>query len=285
MKTGGYSFNIRSALIALLLPMIGGIASAQRQNQSFTDDSQPTRVRQVFVNVTGDPKLAHRLLAFIDLELEDAGLQLANTEANADAEIDADVASESGSQNLGIGILRARLTADGKSEAHDSCESLSSSEDGDFFGLAAQPLADWVREKFPKADTIRVDPASDTTASNLFGAELPGFLKASGLKVVDSGTADATLLVRLAKEKVSVEETILKYKLSLTLKNGSVPLRSNETSITSATAKSAPELCPSRVDDLDWLVGQDPFFQIARSLVKTLRNNNRRAALGQGIKK
>jgi len=236
------------------------------------------RIGRVFLNVTGDQKLAHRLLTFFDLEFEDTGIQLMNTEVNADAEVDAEVNPEIEHHNLGIGVIKLSSSANGKTETISSCESLGTPEDGEFFASSTEGLATNLRQKYPNAKTVKLDPASDTTASNVFAYQLPGSLKAAAFTLVDSGTADVVLLIDLARQKVPVEEHVIKYKVNVTLRDGSRPIYSDGTGVISAKATDAPELCPNRVADLDWLSGTDPLFQLSERIVKQIKANNRRAA-------
>jgi hypothetical protein len=88
---------------------------------------------------------------------------------------------------------------------------------------------------------------------------------------------DLTLRIDLTREKVPVEEHVTKYKVKISLRDGSQLFASDGTGVISAKATSVPELCPGRVTDLDWLSGSDTLFQLAERVVKQLRINNRRA--------
>lgn len=261
------SFSVLVVLSALATPN----AIAQTQVLGTNQGKQPILVKKVFVNVTGDPKLAHRLLTFIDLELEDASFLAATTEADADAEIDADVVVQVETTNLGLGLSKWSTTAEGKTNTLTSCESLSSSEEGEFFGGSAEKLVAGLRERYPTAKTLEFDPSSDTTGSKVFGYELSNFLKTSGFEVVNSGKAAVSLHVNLVRLKVPVEERLVKYKWALTLKDGSRPSFSNGTGILSARASNPPAFCPDRVENLDWLAGGDPLFRESQSLIRQLR--------------
>jgi hypothetical protein len=269
-----------AAVTTVLLFSVASALGARAQSGQFsgTGSSSTTTVRKLFLNVTGDPKLAHRLLSFLDLELEDTGIQLMNTEGNADAEVDAEVHAQIETQNLGIGVMKLWSTANGKTEITSSCESLGTPEDGEFFASSTDGLAIQLRKKYPNAKTVKLDTASDTTASKVFSYQIPSALKASAFTIVESGTADVTLRVDLTREKVSVEENIIKFKVSANLRDGSQLFTSDGTSVISAKASSTPQLCPARVSDLDWLSGPDPLFQLAERLAKQLRINNRKAA-------
>jgi hypothetical protein len=271
--------NIAIVLIAVLFST-ALVVDAHAQGDHFNGIGSPstTPVRRVFLNVTGDPKLAHRLLSFLDLEFEDTGIQLMNTEANADAEVDSEVNAEIENQDLGIGVMRLSSTANGKTETTSSCESLGTPADGEFFSSSTDGLATQLREKHPDAKTVKLDTASDTAASKVFSYQLPNALKASSFTIVgESGTPDLTLRIDLMREKVPIEEHVIKYKVKVNLRNGSRLFSSDGSGVISARATSVPELCPGRVTDLDWLSRSDTLFQVAESIVKQLRINNRRA--------
>lgn len=271
--------DIAAVLTVALLSMASPVlASAQNGQFSGTSSPPTATVRKVFLNVTGDPKLTHRLVSFLELELEDTGIQLMNTEANADAEVDAEVTAQTENQNLGIGVMKLSSAANGKTEITSSCESLGTPEDGEFFASSTDGLASQLRKKYPDAKSVKIDSASDTTASKVFSYQLPGALKTSSFILVESGTADVTLRIDLTREKVPVEEHAIKYKVSAHLGDGSLLFTSDGTGVISARAASTPQLCPERVSNLDWLSSTDPLFQVAEQVVKRLRANNRRAA-------
>jgi hypothetical protein len=269
--------GIAVVLVTVLFSLVSAGSSAQSGQFSGTTSPSTTTVRKVFLNVTGDAKLTHRLWTFLDLELEDTGIQLMNTEANADAEVDAEVNAQTENQNLGIGVMKLWSTANDKTEITSSCESLGTPEDGEFFASSTDSLATRLREKYPNAKTVQLDPASDTTASKVFPLQIPSALKTSGFTLVESGTPDVTLRFDLTRKRVPVEERVIKYKISARLSDRSLLFSSEGTGVISARATSAPQLCPGQVTDLDWLSGPDPLFQIAERVVKQLRINNRKA--------
>jgi len=270
--------RLRSALFTTLLFLtastVGGVAQASEVG--IHQSQFGIRIRKVFINITGDPKLAHRLLSFFDLEFEDTGIQLTNTEADADAEIDVEVNAEVENANLGIGIMKVTSISNGKADTKSSCQSLGTQEDGEFFDSSSDGAATDLRQKYPDAKTVKLDPASDASASKTFLYRLPGALKASAFALVESGSADVTLRVDLTRQKVPVEEHILKYKMQMTTNDGSRPINSSGTRVISARAITTPDLCPDRVTDLDWLSTTDPLFQMAQNSVKQIRKSNRR---------
>ncbi len=270
--------NVATLLAAVLFSMASAVGThAQDTHFNAVGSSSAMPVRKVFLNVTGDPKLAHRLLTFLDLEFEDTGIQLMNTEADADAEVDSEVSVETENQDLGIGVMKLSSTANGKTEITNSCESLGTPADGEFFASSTDGLARNLREKYANARTIKLDMNSDMTASKVFSYQLPSALRTSSFTIVENGVPDVTLRIDLTREKVPVEEHVIKYKVKVDLKNGSQLFNSNGTGVVSAKAISRPSLCPERVTDLDWLSSTDPLFQLAERIVKQLRTNNRKS--------
>ena len=270
--------NIATVLAAVVFSMASAVRThAQDTRFNAVGSSSAMPVRKVFPNVTGDPKLAHRLLTFLDLEFEDTGIQLMNTEAGADAEVDSEVSVEIENQDLGIGVMKLSSTANGKTEITNSCESLGTPADGEFFASSTDGLARNLREKYANARTIKLDTNSDMTASKVFSYQLPSALSTSSFTIVKTGVPDVTLRIDLTREKVPVEEHVIKYKVKVDLKDGSQLFSSNGTGVVSAKAISRPSLCPERVTDLDWLSSTDPLFQLAERIVKQLRTNNRKS--------
>ena len=267
--------RLLTAFLFLMASALGTHAQDSRINSMESPSTTP--VRKVFLNVTGEPKLAHRLLSFLDLEFEDTGIQLMNTEANADAEVDSEVSGEIENHDLGLGVLKLSSTANGKTEIMSSCESLGSSADGEFFASSTDGLARRLREKYASARTVMLDTKSDTTASKVFSYQLPSALRTSSFTIVEIGVPDVTLRIDLTREKVPVEEHVIKYKVRVDLKDGSQLFNSNGTGVVSAKAVSRPSLCPERVTDLDWLSTTDPLFRLAEQIVKQLRDHNRRS--------
>lgn len=265
--------------LAILSGLTTTEVEAQALDLGINRNSQPILVRKVFVNVTGDPKLAHRFLTFIDLELEDASFEAVTTEAYADAEIDAEVDAAVENNNLSLGLIRLSTVADNKTNASTSCESLSTSGEDELFSGSAEKLATQLRRTYPAAKKLKVDPASNLSASKVFRYNLPTFLKSSTFEVVDSGNADVSLRVDLIRVKVPIEERVVKYKWRILLKDSSRPSSFSEgTGILSAEAPNPPESCPDRAQNLDWLANTDPLFRESQSIARQLRMTRKMAA-------
>ncbi len=272
----------RAARVAasLLLMSACEAAFAQTTQHVGLPGNQTSRISKVFVNLTGDTRLSRRLWSFIDFELEDAGIMLMNTEVGADTIINGQVDPEITNHRLSLGVARIELTVNGKTETVDSCESLSSDENGDVFNQSAEAVAEKIREKFPTARTVKLDSVSNTKASETFASELPGWLKKSGFGTVESPTADVFLRVDLTRENVLVEEDGVKYGIGAFYRDGSTLFDERGDGILSAKLLGTPpELCPDRVADLEWLYGDDPLFRVARDVARQIRRHNMKVAV------
>ncbi len=269
------------SVVMLALALIG-VADAQTSTLVSNDAAQRARIRKVFLNLTGDPKLAHRLWTFLEIELDDAHISLANTEADADSVIDGKVTEQVHTQNLGLGVIRMQITTNGKTESLDSCASTSTDENGDLFNGSATGVFQRLREKYPKALTVKLDPASNMTRSESFSAELPRSLKAADFKFVEAANADLGVRIDLIPEKVPVVEREIAYDVTARSIDGSVPFSSKGSGVLSAGLEGpAPQPCPKNFSDLDWLANADPLFNVARAVSKQFRRANLQVSLSQ----
>lgn len=285
MQTCAIVPGFRSVVVASLLFVAGNnIAPAQRSDVSSLGSAHGTRINRVFVNLTGDPKLTHRLWTLLDFELEDAHVLLASTETDADAIVNGEIHAQVTKHNLGLGVIRMRATGNRQVENFDSCASLSSDEGGSLFDRSASGTGEAVRKKYPNASTIRLDPASDMTQSKSFRDELVQSLQESDFKIVDTSSSDITLRVDLVPEKVPVEENVLTYDTVVIARDGSQLLSSRGTGVLSATLEGhPPDQCPERVADLDWLSGNNPLYAVARYVAKELRRQNSRISTSNQV--
>jgi hypothetical protein len=247
------------------------IASAQGPGRTATDEKHEIKVGKVFINIIGNPKLAHRLWTFIDLEMEDSGILVTNTEADADTIINGTVSTKTEPQDLTIGVIRMQLTAHDKAERMDSCATLSTKKNGELFDITRYDVADKLRQKYPDAQTVMIDPASDMTASALFSEKLPAQLKTSGFAVVNAKPADLFLRVELVREKVTIEEDKETYEINVASRDRQVQLRESGGGVLSARLTGhVPEACPDRIN-LEWLTMRDSLFETSRELAKHFR--------------
>jgi hypothetical protein len=261
-------------LIGMLLMVVVGnnVAIAQAPQELNLDSNHGAQLKRVFVNLTGDPRFTRRLWTLLDFEFEDAHLLHANTPAEADATVNGDLHAQVRKLSLGLGVVRLQVTANGQRENLDSCASLSTDENSNLFDRSASSTAATIRTKYPKASTIRFDSGSDMTRSEPFRDELARSLRESNFKIVDTSSSDITLRVDLMQEKVAIEENVVEYKIAVTAKYGTLFSNLSGNGVISATLVGhPPELCPKRVDDLDWLSRDNPLYTVARNIVKAFK--------------
>jgi hypothetical protein len=278
----------RALMPALLLVMLGnGIAVAQTSDELKIGGNRGTQMKRVFVNVTGDPKLSRRLWMLIGFELEDASFQRANTDDDADTVVDGKIETRVAKVNLGLGVIRMQATAGGRTQNLDSCATLNGNESGEVFNGAATRIGETLREKYPDASTIRIDPASNTTQSESFPDELARSLRKANFKIVETSPSDITLRVELVREKVPVEEKLVDYELAVSTRDGMRQYPTHGTIVGSAMlAGPPPALCPSLVNDLDWLSDTSTLYQVVQVSVKEMKKQRSQSlAPNQEIKK
>ncbi|HLJ29133.1 MAG TPA: rhomboid family intramembrane serine protease [Candidatus Angelobacter sp.] len=256
-------------------------AEAVTTSEWVTSRGNKTRVARVFINLSGNPTLVQRLSSFLKLELEDAGIIVTNTQAEADAVISGEVNAQIQQVNGGFGVIRMQITVNGNVEKIGFCASLSTVDYGDFFNLSAGDVAGRVRQKYPNARTVKIDSASDMALSNKLGVELPVELKASGFSISESGSADLILRIDLAQQKVPVEENTAKYKVRVVTHNGTqLSSESGSGVLFAKLAAAAPAVCPDRFTDLEWLYSNDPLFAVASRFARDLQSANAKLSVG-----
>jgi hypothetical protein len=238
-------------------------------------DSDKTPVTRVFVRLTGDARLVRRTWNIFNVELEDAGVTVVSKEAEADAVLLGEIGSQIKRTSIVFDVIQMRISANGNLEKIESCESLTTNENGvDFLRYySAEDVVHQIRQKHPNAQTVKLDPASDISLSKSFATALPAELKASGFTVTNSGSADIILRVNLAYRKVAVDEMKVKYNLRATTRDGAMLVTSKSSEVLSAKlAEPAPAVCPDRFADLDFLRGNE--FATAHRFVKNLTKAN-----------
>jgi len=251
-------FKLRwKAGFALVFMTCSMLAACVQKAAKIVEDVQKTKkIKKVFLNIRGDAKLGHRLWTYLDFELEDRGIALVDSEKDADAVADIDLTKEVVTANLGLGVIRIHSQVDGKNVEENQCASLSTNEDdGELFAASAEGAAHSLRRRFPKAHTVKLDDASDWASSESFRSKFTQNIKDSGFVLVDGPKADIVLRVNLEKKKVPVDEETVAYRMSLIARGGERgPVSSSGTRTLFAKLKSsAPEVCPDRFDNLDWV--------------------------------
>ena len=236
----------------------------------------PQGVKRIFVQVKGDPKLSSRMRTYLDFALEDRNFAVVDAQSDSDAVLGVEITREAGTDALWLGVIHLHFRTDGKDTDRQRCASLGNSEAGDLFNLSSEGIARDIRDNFPNARTVKFDEHSDMTKSEHFRSELEDALKTSGFSVLNGSSPDVVLGVDLTTERVPIEKQTLKYHISFAGSDEADPYTMDGYHILSAKLKSnAPEVCPDRFNDLDWLAGSsDPISQVAYELAKNLNKRN-----------
>lgn len=255
------------ALVPLPLACHGCFSEPTHSDGEGANKSGPM---SVYIDIGGDPSLARRFSTFFEFSMEDAGIVRVQSKSEADFVIDGEVTEQKKAHEIGVGIVHAQLSQNGKLTEMQDCATLNSDANGELFDGAAKNTVSQIRGKFPGAHTIRFDPGSDTKESGVFGDQLPSSLRNEGFNPSASGSADIVLHVSLSRQKVAVNERLAKYDIEISGKDGNSLSSSNGTTIVSAKlATTPPETCPNQFDDLRWLAGEG-LYNDARMLVKSL---------------
>lgn len=273
---------MRSASIFLsFIVALSTLAGAQEQ-ATPSPESKEAPIRNVYVNIAGDKKLAHRLSTFLDLELGDAGFSTVGSEDSADAVIAGEVRGGPRQATLSLGVIELRYFLGGENGSRNFCASISEDENRDLFEGASAELANQLRHSFPQAKSFRIDPASDVTASKVFGHGLMRSLQDAGFTPAGPRTQpDIGIHVDLKTVTVAVNETLTNYRLMAVARNKKALGAWNGNGILAvAPVRGVPRVCPARFVDFDWLTGNDALYTAARNVVKAMRKENAERAAG-----
>jgi len=275
-------------MFATVIGLRGDVVQQYREELALRIDpaaAGKTHVMRIFMDVKGNPKLVRRLRNFLNIELEEAGITIVDNQAEADATILGDITAEIERKNIGFGVVGMETSAKGKTDKREFCAAMSTAEDGEFFDRSAENVAHQIRHTHPDAQTVKLHPASNMAASEVFGRNLPEELKSSGFTVTDSSPADLILRISLAPQKAPVDESVMKYKLRIATPNGVLLTGESGGGVLFAKlAGAAPAVCPDRFVELGWLYSNDPFFAVARNLVKIILKYNADAPSDQASK-
>lgn len=263
-----------TALAALLLAIVTMACNAclQESLQTHGESGPNSKGMKVYIELTGDAKLSRRFLAFLDLAFEGKGISRATTSFGADVVVKGNLTAQKQKTNLGLGLVRMQITYEAKQTSKDSCASIGTNPGGELFEHAAKKAAEEIRKAYPKAQTVRLDPASDMKTSDSFGNELPVYLKTSDFNVVKSGPADLLLHIELVRQDVPLEEETVKYEFTVS-GDERTSLRSTNGTGRTSVKRQGDELhvpCPERLANFDWLTDNDPLFIAARDLTRGL---------------
>lgn len=275
---------LRFATVVLVI-IFAAVAQARREvalkylnAQNFISSSRinypnrPPKLARVFLDLKGDPKLVRYFSSLLRAELENDGITVTNSAAEADAVVHGEIHAQIEHTNLGLGVIRMQIDSQHDQQKIDSCASLSTDAEGNFFDqIAAGNAAERARTRYPDARTVRLDPESDMAASSQFADELPSKLKKSGFTVVQSGPADIALHIALLPQKVSIEEDEAAYDIRVVAQDGAPLYEFNGSAVLFAKlAGPAPAACPERVTDLKWIYNTNTFYSIVKDVASDL---------------
>lgn len=259
--------------IALLVSLLSQPATAQDTTVHHGDSY--TRITRLFVNLTGDPKITRHLYAFLQLELEDVGIEVVESESRADAELDGNLVRKIRAGELNVGVLHLEVASGNDTKQWDDCGATANGIGNDLFNTSAGDVAASLRDKYPNAAKILIDPASDLSASEIFGASFESFLRKSKFELVKGAPFDLRVKVRLEIQKVKIDQDDLLWDLDVRMRDGNLVYSEKGSTPITATASTIPTLCGGSLHDLSWLSGrQDQVFELARSTAKSLTQNN-----------
>lgn len=243
----------------------------------FDPTAGKSPVKQVFLTLKGDAKLVHRFSTFLNLELEDRGITIAKNAPEADTVINGEVHAEAERKNIGVRLIEMQITANGKVNKSNSCGTVNDTEAGDFFQGSAGDVAHQLREQYPEARTLSLDKASEMAASQEFSSAFPGELKSFGFTLVPSTPADIAVRIKIAAQKVSMDENLTVYDIKAVSRDGTVLFDDHGSGPTSARSTEAPPaVCPDYfvAIDLMYRYQNDPLLAAARQLADKLRVPN-----------
>lgn len=256
---------MKPVAVVLFLLSLATFTAAQTESTelSVSKDHPPkVKVRKVFANVTGDPKLAKRMWKLLDLELDDRGIELVSGESAADAVINVEVGTSTAHKNLYVGTEKIEYL-DGSHAADQKCASSSNGADSELYsGGASDSIVKTIVEKFPAARTFSLDESSDLGASKKFKSELLAALTSQGLRQV-AGKADVPLKISLATIQVPIEVQQRTYKAELRPGSSGFPSTySCNGAVSTTLIGTAPAACPGNFGDLSWNNAQNDVLAV-----------------------
>jgi membrane associated rhomboid family serine protease len=265
-------------MFATIVQLRSDVVKQYREDQALklaqsSDAVHNLKVRRVFIHVKGNPKLVHRLEGFLKVELEEAGIQIAGNEKEADAVIGGEITSDITHESLGLGIVKMQVTAYGNVEQTDFCAETATGEGVDYFDSSSSEVAEKIRQKYPNARTVKLDSASDTKASKKFDQELPGELKRSNFIISESLPADVILRINLESRKFRFDQAVVHYNISiLTSKGAIVSTHSGNGSLYAKIVDKPPAFCAGRFSGLTWLPHNNDAFSLVDQIVEGLQD-------------
>lgn len=251
------------------------LAGGLEQTKVVQNTEASAHIKNVFLNIRGDARATHRMWTYLDFELEDRSFTVVDSEHDADAVVDMEIKSQTDVEDLSVGMVHLRFHANGKDTQEETCASLGHGTSVELFDNSPEAIALDLKERFPDAHTVKLDSASDIAASKLFHAKFEEALKTAKLALIADGSADVLVDVKLAVAEVAIEEQTLHYELHAVTHEKQL-FSETGTLILSVRLKGhAPEPCPERFDDLEWVAtAGDPIVNVALSVAKDLVRSN-----------
>jgi hypothetical protein len=224
----------------------------------------------VYLNATGDPKLVHRFLMYAADEFDDAGLALTSDPKQAGVTVSAALSTSTRTVTIANGLVQMTAIAGGQNSELNQCGTLNSDQNGQVFNSAAKSAADEILNKFPNANSISIDQASNFDAAPDFKSASESALRNSGKTVSVSKTADVVVTIKLERRKFSVEEAMQNYKIE-TMGSGSSSTQDISEVRSAKLVGEPPKVCPGNLADQSWLETASPsdvVRQLARRIAK-----------------
>ncbi len=188
--------------------------------------------------------------------------------------------------NIDVSLFRIQVVSQNTIEKINSCAGLVRPGGSVEMFSPSDDILGAIRKKYPDARNVRFDPANDKNSSIQFGPgpeqqvqndflpDLQSKLKKSGLTLADSTPADILLRINVTAEKVSVQEDLAVYDLTVVAQNGATLYSSNGTSVQSAKLDHAAAACSEHLGRLEWLKDDHPLSQAARALTRNLQKQD-----------
>src|SRR5581483_1235249 len=97
------------------------------------------------------------------------------------------------------------------------CSDLSDADGGELFEDSAKSVSKLIKERYPKTGTVKLEPDSDMSLSDIFSSDLRAALNSVGVKLVSSGTADLIVRIDLQRKQIQLKQRLLSTSLQLLL--------------------------------------------------------------------
>jgi hypothetical protein len=233
------------------------------------DASSPSHFR-VRLDLHGNPRLVRRFRAYLETELDDAGMTATATPSSADANIYADLTEEVQPSTLYAGLVSAQFIGNGKTSTYESCPSTSDSDNTPLFDKAAENLATSLHSQFPAARSVAVASGGDVPQQPDFLAQFSTSLQQNGQALTTAPRPDVSARITMKKVTIPITLTVAKYDVSASA-DGKTLSTWNGADRISAKATTPANECRQNAETLDWLVVDLPLARPAGQIVRLLK--------------